>query len=87
MDEETTATQSTANCSHDCGGDDGRQRLIDLGSAITRSSRGNIYTLTIVGQVEGHQVLPDNTKSTKYEHVMPLLASLEQNEEIGRAHV
>ena len=82
MDEETKATQSTANCSHDCGGDDGRQRLIDLGSAITRSSRGNIYTLTIVGQVEGHQVLPDNTKSTKYEHVMPLLASLEQNEEV-----
>ena len=64
MDEETKATQSTANCSHDCGGDDGRQRLIDLGSAITRSSRGNIYTLTIVGQVEGHQVLPDNTTAS-----------------------
>jgi len=82
MEEETKSTQTTANCSQDCGNDEGRQRLIDLGSAITRSSRGNIYTLTIVGQVEGHQVLPENTKSTKYEHVMPLLASLEQEEEI-----
>lgn len=82
MDEETKSTPNTTNCSHNCGNDDGRQRLIDLGSAVTRSSRGNVYTLTIVGQVEGHQVLPDNTKSTKYEHVMPLLASLEQNEDV-----
>lgn len=82
MEEETKSTQTTANCSQDCGNDEARQRLIDLGSAVTRSSRGNIYTLTIVGQVEGHQVLPENTKSTKYEHVMPLLASLEQEEEI-----
>ena len=59
-----------------------RQRLVDLGSAVSRSGRGNVYTLTIVGQIEGHQVLPETTKSTKYEHVMPLLAGLEQNEEI-----
>ena len=82
MEDENKAETGATNCSHNCGGDDGRQRLIDLGSAVTHSSRGNIYTLTIVGQVEGHQVLPENTKSTKYEHVMPLLASLEQNEEI-----
>ncbi len=82
MEDENKVETGATNCSHNCGGDDGRQRLIDLGSAVTHSSRGNIYTLTIVGQVEGHQVLPENTKSTKYEHVMPLLASLEQNEEI-----
>ena len=58
------------------------QRLIDLGAAVSRSKRGTIYTLTIEGQVEGHQVLPETAKSTKYEHVMPLLAGLEQNEEI-----
>lgn len=61
---------------------DGRQRIVDFGSAISRSKRGNIFTLTIIGQVEGHQVLPETAKSTKYEHVMPLLASLEQDEEI-----
>ena len=58
------------------------QRLVDLGSAVSRSKRGNIYTLTIVGQVEGHQLAPDTAKTTKYEHVMPLLAGLEQDDEI-----
>lgn len=58
------------------------QRLVDLGSAVNRSERGNIYTLTIVGQVEGHQLAPETSKTTKYEHIMPLLASLEQNDEV-----
>lgn len=60
----------------------GMDRMTDLGSALTRSSLGTIYTLTIVGQVEGHQVLPETAKTTKYEHVMPLLANLEQSEEV-----
>ena len=79
MEEETKKTGSSEE-SGDAQPD--QQRLVDLGSAVSRSSRGNIYTLTIVGQVEGHQVLPDNAKTTKYEHVMPLLASLEQYEEV-----
>lgn len=58
------------------------QRLVDLGAAVSHSRRGNIYTLTIVGQVEGHQLAPDTAKTTKYEHVMPLLAGLEQDDEI-----
>ena len=58
------------------------QQLVDLGSAVSHSKRGNIYTLTIVGQVEGHQLAPDTAKTTKYEHVMPLLAGLEQNEDV-----
>ena len=78
MEEET---KTTAPAEGDSRRDDSQQ-IIDFGSAVSRSARGNIYTLTIVGQVEGHQVLPDTAKSTKYEHVMPLLASLEQNDEI-----
>ena len=58
------------------------QQLVDFGAAVNRDDRGNIYTLTIVGQVEGHQVLPETAKATKYEHVMPLLASLEQSRDI-----
>lgn len=57
-------------------------RMTDLGSALTRGEYGTIYTLTIVGQVEGHQLLPETAKTTKYEHVMPLLANLEQSEEV-----
>ncbi len=59
-----------------------REQMLELGSDITKSSRGNIYTLTIIGQVEGHQVLPENVKTTKYEHVLPLLAGIEESDEI-----
>ncbi len=58
------------------------RQLMELGAATTRSSRGNIYTLTIIGQIEGHQTLPENVKTTKYEHVIPLLAAVEESEEI-----
>lgn len=59
-----------------------REQVVELGSDITRSSKGNIYTLTIIGQVEGHQVLPETAKTTKYEHVLPLLAGIEESDEI-----
>ncbi len=52
------------------------QPIIDMGSTVVKNSRGTVYCLTIVGQVEGHTLLPDNTKTTKYEHVLPLLAAL-----------
>lgn len=58
------------------------QQAIDLGAATTHTSRGTIYTLTIVGQIEGHQVQPETVKTTKYEHVLPLLAAVEESEEI-----
>lgn len=59
-----------------------REQVIELGADITKSSKGNIYTLTIIGQVEGHQVLPETAKTTKYEHILPLLAGIEESEEI-----
>ena len=58
------------------------QPIVDLGSSIIRTDRGTIYVLTIVGQIEGHQLLPPTSKSTKYEHVLPLLAAIEGSEEI-----
>ncbi len=59
-----------------------REQVVELGSDLTKSSKGNIYTLTIIGQVEGHQVLPETAKTTKYEHVLPLLAGIEESDEI-----
>ena len=58
------------------------EQIKELGSDISKTSKGNIYTLTIIGQIEGHQVLPDTVKTTKYEHILPLLAGLEESEEI-----
>lgn len=59
-----------------------REQLVELGSDLTKSKKGNIYTLTIIGQVEGHQVLPETAKTTKYEHILPLLAGIEESEDI-----
>lgn len=42
----------------------------------------NIHCLTIVGQIEGHQLLPEDVKTTKYEHVLPLIAAIEESAEI-----
>ena len=50
----------------------------ELGS----SKQGNIHCLTIVGQIEGHQILPEDTKTTKYEHVLPLIAAIEETDEV-----
>ena len=59
-----------------------REQLVELGSDISKTKHGNIYTLTIIGQVEGHQVLPETAKTTKYEHVLPLLAGIEESDDI-----
>lgn len=59
-----------------------REQIVELGADITRSNAGNIYTLTIIGQIEGHQVLPENVKTTKYEHILPLLAGIEESDDI-----
>ena len=58
-------------------------RMVDMGSAVTRTAHGNIHCLTIVGQIEGHMLAAQGTKTTKYEHVMPLLAALEENDDIA----
>jgi len=59
-----------------------RQQIVELGTDVTKNNKGNIYTLTIIGQVEGHMVAPDNVKTTKYEHVLPLLASIEESDDV-----
>ena len=44
---------------------------------------GAIHCLTIIGQIEGHQLLGDDAKTTKYEHILPTLAAIEESGEIG----
>ena len=56
--------------------------IIELGGSRASNSRGTIECLTVIGQVEGHILLPEAAKTTKYEHVMPLLAAVEQSDEV-----
>jgi ATP-dependent protease ClpP protease subunit len=49
----------------------------------TQSHPTGIYCMSIIGQIEGHQILPEETKTTKYEHILPQLAEIEQSSEIS----
>lgn len=66
------------------GADQNRQeeRTKEMGSVITSSNGRTIYCLTIIGQIEGHYVLPSQNKTTKYEHVIPLLVAIEEKPSI-----
>ncbi|SDF76435.1 ClpP family protease [Sporolituus thermophilus] len=53
-----------------------------MGSTEVPTAKSNIHVMTIIGQIEGHMVLPPQNKTTKYEHVMPQIAAIEQNPDI-----
>ena len=50
-------------------------------SVSVKKGEANIYCLSIIGQVEGHYLLPDGQKATKYEQLIPLLVSVEENDD------
>ncbi|TVX94731.1 ClpP family protease [Paenibacillus agilis] len=59
------------------------QTIQQLGTAsIPSPGESNIYCLNIIGQIEGHIVLPPQNKTTKYEHIIPQLVAAEQNPKI-----
>ena len=61
------------------------KEIKELGTLDTPSEKQNesgIHTLTIIGQIEGHYALDQNQKSTKYEHLIPLIVALEQSNEV-----
>jgi len=62
--------------------DQRQQQAVDMGSSTIHTRDGTIHTLTIVGQIEGHQEAPNGSKTTKYEHVLPLLTAVEESEDI-----
>ena len=57
-------------------------QLPDTGSMLFAHKDKIIHCLTIIGQVEGHYLLSDRSKTTKYEHILPLLVSIAQDERI-----
>ena len=59
--------------------EDARENLIEFGQV---SFDKQIHLLTVIGEIEGHECLPANSKTTKYEHVLPQLAAIEGNREI-----
>ena len=58
------------------------ENIKESGGVLAKGRHEAIHCLSIVGQIEGHYILPDGQKSTKYEHLIPLLVSLEQDPEV-----
>lgn len=55
------------------------ERIQNIGSVITGNKKNKIYCLTIIGQIEGHTYLPEENKTTKYEHIIPELVAIEED--------
>ena len=73
-DNETNQSKSELNRSLDM--------IEDVGSVTTNDGHHRIHCMTIVGQIEGHYMLPPETKSTKYEHMIPQLVAVDESTEI-----
>jgi len=58
------------------------ESIVKNGSVEIESDTGTFYCLSIIGQIEGHYVLDQNQKTTKYDHILPLLVALEESEKI-----
>lgn len=58
------------------------QLVEDTASVTTDNGNHRIHCMTIVGQIEGHYVLPSETKATKYEHMIPQLVAVDESSEI-----
>lgn len=57
-------------------------KIEKMGSSEMGDGKHKIFCLTIIGEIEGHNVLPEQSKTTKYEHVIPQLVTIEESREI-----
>lgn len=60
------------------------KEIKEMGQVFVQGNKRDyrIYLLSIIGEIEGHEVLPSNSKTTKYEHVLPKLACVEDDTEV-----
>ena len=65
-----------------CLQDEKKDEILEFGSVMLSNAKHNIHCLNIIGQVEGHYILPAQNKTTKYEHIIPALVAIEQDRTI-----
>lgn len=58
------------------------EEIKEFGAVTSFSGKHKIYCLTIIGEIEGHNVLSEQSKTTKYEHIIPQLVAVEESQEI-----
>ncbi len=72
---------NSGNCEN---GDDSSaiNAIVETGSVTVKKGEHLIHCLTVIGQIEGHYILPAQNKTTKYEHVIPQLVAIEESDEV-----
>lgn len=77
-------TQTGSDNENEQGADysDIMKQIIDTGSVTVEKNGHLIHCLTIIGQIEGHYILPSQNKTTKYEHMIPQLVAIEESDSI-----
>ena len=73
--EEKTSSDASAQ-------EEQNQQIMDSGIVSMPNAKHFIHCLTIIGQIEGHYILPPQNKTTKYEHIIPALVAIEQDRDI-----
>ena len=58
------------------------EEIKEMGTMPLQKGKHKIELLTIIGEVEGHDLVSNNTKATKYDHILPKLAEIEESEDI-----
>lgn len=61
---------------------EGLDFISESGGILAKNSSESIHCMTIIGQIEGHYILGEREKATKYEHIIPLLVSIEESDEV-----
>ncbi|MBP1155947.1 MULTISPECIES: ATP-dependent Clp protease proteolytic subunit [unclassified Paenibacillus] len=82
MEADNNQKQQTQPVADDARKNGTVETIQQLGQTNVPSNESNIFCMTIIGQVEGHLVLPPQNKTTKYEHLIPQLVAAEQNPKI-----
>ncbi len=77
-----STTDNEVNNDNPSSATDKLDYIMKSGGVISRSDEETIHCLTIIGQIEGHYLLGDGQKATKYEHIIPLLVSIEESSDI-----
>ena len=67
---------------HEKASDEQLEQIKELGASELLVGKHKIYCLTVIGEIEGHMVLPEQSKTTKYEHVIPQLVAIEESRDI-----
>lgn len=82
LDNNQPDTPQDAPDDFETGSPEQTDQIIQIGGVTASKGKHVIHCLTIIGQIEGHYILPAQNKTTKYEHVIPQLLAVEQDPEI-----